>query len=190
MTSSRFSTFLLAAAFIAAGSAAEARHRSTTSEAGSTPASSKADASTGKPVQVGSFGDWKSFVAKGKSKTCYVLATPSERKPTGKKETAYVFIADRPAEKVHNEVSIMMGFPIKENGTAQAKVGATTFDLVAKGSNAWIKDPADESKFVDSLKHAGKLLVKVAAVKGPVTSDTYALGGLKQALDLVGKSCR
>ncbi len=144
----------------------------------------------GKPKQVGTFGDWGAYLAEGKSKTCYALAMPKERKPEGKKDAAYVFIADRPAEKVRNEVSIMMGFPIKESGAAQAKVGTASFDLVAKGSNAWIKNPADEAKFVDALKHTGKLTVTAPSVKGKATTDTYSLAGIKQALDRVTKDCK
>ena len=152
--------------------------------------SAKTDAAPGKPVEVGTFGDWGAYLAKGKSKTCYALAKPKERKPDGKTDAAYVFIADRPAEKVHNEVSIMMGFPIKESGAAQAKIGSASFDLVAKGSNAWIKNTDDEAKFVEALKHSGKLIVKAPSMKGPVTTDSYSLAGLKQALDRVTKDCK
>ena len=153
-------------------------------------ASTKTDTAPGKPVEVGTFGDWGAYLAKGKSKTCYALAKPKDRKPDGKKDAAYVFIADRPGEKVHNEVSIMMGFPIKESGAAQAKIGTESFDLVAKGSNAWIKNPAEEAKFVEALKHSGKLIVKAPPMKGPVTTDSYSLAGLKQALDRVSKDCK
>jgi hypothetical protein len=180
---------LLAVALAVAATPALARHKPTAA-ADSNPDAADKTGQAGKPVQVGTFSDWGAYLAKGKNKTCYALAMPKERKPEGKKESAYVFIADRPAEKVHNEVSIMMGFPIKETGTAQAKVGAVGFDLVAKGSNAWIKNPADESKFVDALKHAPKLVVRASSTKGATTVDTYSLAGLKQALDRADKDCR
>ena len=158
----------------------------------------------GKPVEVGTFGDWGAYLAKGKARTCYALAKPQERKsegrkeggkaeggkPEGRKDAAYVFIADRPNEKVHNEVSIMMGFPIKESGSAQALVGKASFDLVAKGSNAWIKNPDEEAKFVEALQHSAKLIVKAPPVRGPLTVDSYSLAGLKQALVQVGKDCK
>ena len=170
---------------------AEARRRAPAPDKDDVALEKAPEASTpGKPVQVGTFGDWGAYLAKGKSKTCYALAMPKDRKPEGKKEAAYVFIADRPAEKVHNEVSIMMGFPIKESGTAQAKVGTASFDLVAKGSNAWIKNPADEAKFVDALKHTGKLTVTAPSMKGKPTTDTYSLAGIKQALEKVSKDCK
>ncbi len=154
----------------------------------------------GKPREVGTFGDWGAYLASGKARTCYALAKPQERKaegrkaegqkPEGRKDAAYVFIADRPNEKVHNEVSIMMGFPIKESGTAQALVGKSSFDLVAKGSNAWIKNPDEEAKFVEALQHSARLIVKAPSLKGPVTVDSYSLAGLKQALAQVGKDCK
>ncbi len=144
----------------------------------------------GKPVQVATFGDWGAYLAKGKAKTCYALASPQDRKPEAKHDAAYVFIADRPGEKVHNEVSIIMGFPMKENAGAQAKIGAASFDLVAKGANAWIKNPAEEAKFVEALQHGGKLVVKAPPVKGPATTDTYSLTGLKPALERVSRDCK
>ena len=66
----------------------------------------------GKPSQVASYGDWGVFVAQGdKTKTCYALATPKERAPSGlKRDPAYVFISSRPGENVREEVSIIMGF--------------------------------------------------------------------------------
>ena len=151
--------------------------------------SAKGDAAN-KPVQVATFGEWGAYLAKGKTKTCYALASPKERKPDAKHDTAFVFIADRPAEKVHNEVSIIMGFPIKESGQTQAKVGKVSFDLVAKGANAWIKNPEDEAKFVEALQHGGTLIIKAAAVKGPATTDSYPLDGLKPALARVTKDCK
>lgn len=184
------------AAMVALSSPADARRRepagredkAATKE--SAAAKSGETGAPGKPVLVETYGDWGAYLAKGKGKTCYALATPKERKPDGKKESAYVFIADRPAEKVHNEVSIMMGFPIKESGAAQAKVGSSSFDLVAKGSNAWIKNPGDEAKFVEALKHTGRMSVSAPSTKGKTTTDTYSLAGIRQALDRVTKDCR
>ena len=165
---------------------AEARRKA----ADAAPPAEAAKPDPAKPVAVGTFGDWGAYLAKGKTKTCYALAKPKDRQPDGKKDAAFVFIADRPGEKVHNEVSIMMGFPIKESGAAQAKVGAASFDLVAKGSNAWLKNPTDEAKFVEALQHSAKLTIKVPPMKGPATTDSYSLAGLKQALDRVGKDCK
>lgn len=142
-------------------------------------------------MQVGSYGDWGAFLAEGaKDKTCYALATPKERAPAAlKRDPAYVFISNRPAEKVRNEVSIIMGFAVKDGADARADIGGANFNLVAKGANAWIKNPAEEAQFVEALKKGSKLIVKAPSVKGNVTTDTYSLSGISQALDKVQKDC-
>lgn len=145
----------------------------------------------GKPEQVGTYGEWGAFVAQaGKDKTCYALARPKDRAPGGlNRDPAYVFISTRPAEKVREEVSIIMGFPLKEDGGSKAEIGGTSFDLVAKGTNAWIKNQAEEAKFVEALKKGSKLVVRAPSARGRVTTDTYALSGVGQALEKAQKEC-
>jgi len=145
----------------------------------------------GKPSLLANYGDWGAFLAvSGKDKTCYALASPKERQPSSlKRDQAYVFISSRPAENVRNEISIIMGFAMKDGGEARAEVGSTTFDLIAKGPNAWVKNPAEEGRFIDALKKGGKLVVKASSIKGNATTDTYPLSGFSQALDRVQKEC-
>ena len=148
----------------------------------------KEEKAGGKLVEV--YGDWTASVAQGKTKTCYALAQPKKRAPEGEHDKAYIFIADRPAEKVQNEISITMGFPIKEGSAAKAKVGKTDFDLVAVSNAFFMKETGDEGKFVEVLKHGGALVVKAPPAKGPPVVDTYSLNGFKQALDRAQKDCR
>ncbi len=149
------------------------------------------DAKSGKPVQVGSFSDWGAFLAEGaKDKTCYALATPKDREPAKlKRDPAYIFISNRPAEKVRNEVSVIMGFAMKDGGEAHADIEGDHFDLVAKGANAWIKNPAEEARFIEAMKKGSKLIVKAPSIKGNVTTDTYSLAGISEALEKVQKDC-
>ncbi len=146
----------------------------------------------GKPEQVGTFGDWGAFVSQGaKDKTCYALARPKERSPAGlNRDPAYVFISTRPGEKVREEVSIIMGFPMKDDGKSKAEVGAASFELVVKGANAWIKNPAEEARLVEALKKGSKLVVRAPSARGRVTTDTYSLAGIAPALEKVQKECQ
>ncbi len=149
------------------------------------------DAKPGAPKQVANFGDWGAFVAQGKSRTCYALAKPSARAPaTLKRDDAYIFISNRPAENVRNEVSVIMGFPMKDNSEPKAEIGGTTFDLVAKGSNAWVKNPAEEGQFIEAMRRGSRLTVKATSVKGNTSTDTYSLSGLSDALARVQKECQ
>src|SRR5947209_5104397 len=111
----------------------------------------------GKPVLLDTFHDWGAYMARGKEKTCYALASPKERAPsTLKRDPAYVFISSRPSENVRNEVSIIMGFPMKDNSEAKAEIGSASYDLIAKGTNAWVKNPAQETQFIDAMKRGAK----------------------------------
>lgn len=146
----------------------------------------------GKPALVFSSGDWNVYVTQGeKKKTCYALAQPKERLPAAlKRDPAFIFISTRLGENVKNEVSIIMGFSVKDGATTQAEIGDEAYDLLGKGTNAWVKNPAEEPKFVASLRKGSKLAVKMPSAKGNVTTDTYSLNGLGQALDRVGKECQ
>ena len=155
----------------------------------------KADAKpalSSKPQLVGTYGDWGAYEAQGaKSKICYALAQPKERTPSSlKREQGYIFISTRPGEHVRNEVSVIMGLPLKEgSGDAKAEVGTTGFDLVTKGQNAWMKDSAQEGQLVGAMKKHGRLVVKAPSSKGAVATDSYSLNGLGPALDRVAKDC-
>jgi len=147
----------------------------------------------GKPNLVATFGAWGAYVAPGKDKTCYVLAQPQTRSPaTLKRDPAYVFISTRPAEHVRNEVSIVEGFDVKEDSAepANARIGTTTFPLVAKGADLWIKDDTQQGQMIVAMKKSGQMVIKAMSLKGNVTTDTYSLDGLTQALDHVLRACR
>ena len=151
-------------------------------------------ASNGKPTLVATFGDWGTYVSQAsKSKICYALAQPKARTPASlPKDSAYIFVSTRPGEGVRNEVSIIMGTPLKEGGAGgKADVGSTGFDLVAKGANAFIKNAAEEGQFVDALKKRGaRLTIKYPALRGSLIADTYSMAGFAQALDRVAKECK
>ncbi len=153
---------------------------------------SEAEEQKAKPVQVATYGDWGAFLAAaGKDKTCYALAQPKDREPAKlKRDPAYIFISSRPSENIRNEISIIMGFPMKDGGDAQAEVGTASFELISKGTNAWVKNPAKESELIEAMKKGAKLVIKAASVNGNVTTDSYSLSGLSQALERASKECR
>lgn len=182
-------TLVLAAVLVCTSPAsARRRHKEPAKAEQPAPTDTK---NSGKPSQLASYGDWGVFLAQGdKSKTCYALASPKDRTPSGlKRDPAFVFISNRPGEKVRGEVSITMGFSVKDGAVAHADIGGTGFDLVAKGANAWIKNQAQEPQFVDALKKGSKLIVKAPSSKGRLTIDSYSLAGLAQALDRIEKEC-
>ena len=170
------------------------------------PAEHPGAAPAGKPLLVATYGDWGAYAAKtGPSKTCYALAQPKDRTPSNlKRDPAFIFIADRPAENVRNEVSIIMGFDVKGSDAAtgaagnaaaavpeaSVAVGSSKFVLIAKGGNLWLKNAAEEGPMIAAMRKNSKLIVQAASLKGNVTTDDYSLLGLGQALDRAQKECQ
>jgi len=158
------------------------------------PAPAAAASGSAEPTLIGQFGTWGAYVAtpNGK-KVCFALAKPSSSKtnPPGRpRDPAYAFISTRPAEKVVNEVSIMIGYQLKPGSESALEVGGARYAMYTQGDGLWIKNAAEEERMVDALRKAADVTVKGVSAKGTETTDTFALKGLAQALDRLAQDCR
>ena len=144
-----------------------------------------------KPALVGQSGDWGAFATpQSKARTCYALSQPKTRVPANlTRDPAYVFVSHRPAEKVRNEIAIIMGFDVKPDSKPVAEVGEEEFALVAKGAHLWLRNAADESKFIAAMRKGSRLIIKAHSMRNNLTTDTYSLSGVSQALDRAAKEC-
>lgn len=152
-----------------------------------------ADKGSDKPEQLGSYGEWGAYAAQsGRNRTCYALGQPKERTPKAKLKdaSAYIFISTRPAENIHNEVAINLGYPTKDGSAAIADIDGDSYELITKGTNAWVKDQSREREFVGAMRGGAKLIVKAASSKGTSTTDSYSLKGLSDALARAVQECK
>ena len=81
-------------------------------------------------VLLGQFGDWGAYRATpdGK-KVCFALSKPTSAttEPAGRnRDPGYAFVSTRPAEKVKNEVSVIVGYPQKPGHDASATIDRRT----------------------------------------------------------------
>jgi hypothetical protein len=147
-----------------------------------------------KPTLLGQYGDWGAYPASpGGKKLCFAIAKPStsETIPSGRpRNPSYMFISSRPADKVSNEVSIVIGYPFKPSTDATLAVGPTLFDLYTQQDGAWIKNAADEAHLVEAMRAGQNAVVKGVSVKGTHSTDIFSLKGLAQALDRTGQDCK
>ena len=150
---------------------------------------------------------------------CYTLAQPKSREPASlNRDPGYAFISDRPAEGVRNEVSFIMGFDVAGGADATeakldpkpgekpatksdaksktpagpapvALVDETSFEMLPKGGNLWVKNAAKEGALITEMRKGAKLVIKAASLRGHQSIDTYSLTGFAQALDRVQKEC-
>lgn len=136
------------------------------------------------------FGDWGAYASQqGRSKICYALAKPKEQQPKDKRSPAYLFVSFRPSENVRNEVAVVMGLSTRDGGEAEAVIGKSTYALVTKDQNAWIKNPAEENQVVATMSKGQTLVVKAASKAGTRVTDSYSLNGFGPALDRARKEC-
>jgi Invasion associated locus B (IalB) protein len=146
------------------------------------------------PTLIGQFGTWGAYAAtpNGK-KVCFALAKPSSSKtnpPNRPRDPAYAFVSTRPAEKVTNEVSVMIGYTLKPGSESTLEVGGASYSMYTQGDGLWIKNAAEEERMVEAMRKAADATVKGVSAKGTETIDTFSLKGLSQALDRIAQDCR
>jgi Invasion associated locus B (IalB) protein len=151
-------------------------------------------AGSAEPTLIGQFGTWGAYTAtpNGK-KVCFALAKPASSKtnpPNRPRDPAYAFVSTRPAEKVTNEVSVMIGYTLKPGSESTLEVGGASFAMYTQGDGLWIKNAAEEDRMVDAMRKAADATVKGVSAKGTETIDTFSLKGLAQALDKLAQDCR
>lgn len=146
------------------------------------------------PTLIGQFGTWGAYsAAPNGKKVCFALAKPSSSKtnpPNRPRDPAYAFVSTRPAEKVNNEVSVMIGYALKPGSESSVEVGGAAFAMYTQGDGLWIKNAAEEERMVEAMRKSADLVVKGVSAKGTETTDTFSLKGLAQALDRISQDCR
>jgi invasion protein IalB len=153
-----------------------------------------APAGGAEPTLLGQYGSWGAYAASPNGKkVCFALAKPSSSKtnpPNRPRDPAYAFVSTRPAEKVTNEVSIMIGYPLKPGSEATLDVGGASYEMYTQGDGIWIKNAAEEDKMVDAMRKSADATVKGVSGKGTQTTDVFSLKGLSQALDKIAHDCK
>jgi len=151
-------------------------------------------AGSAEPTMLGQYGTWGAYAAtpNGK-KVCFALAKPSSSKsnpPNRPRDPAYAFVSTRPAEKVSNEVSVMIGYTLKPGSESTLEVGGASYAMYTQGDGLWIKNAAEEERMVEAMRKSADVVVKGVSAKGTETTDVFSLKGLSQALDRVAQDCK
>jgi hypothetical protein len=146
------------------------------------------------PTLIGQFGMWGAYSATPNGKrVCFALAKPASSKtnpPNRPRDPAYAFISTRPAEKVINEVSVMIGYALKPGSESTLEVGGASFAMYTQGDGLWIKNAAEEEQMVQAMRRSADAVIKGTSAKGTETTDTFSLKGLAQALDKIAQDCK
>jgi hypothetical protein len=165
----------------------------TTARPAPAPAGTVATGSA-EPTLIGQYGTWGAYTATPNGrKVCFALAKPSSSKtnpPNRPRDPAYAFVSSRPAEKVVNEVSIMIGYALKPGSESSLEVGGSAYAMYTQGDGLWIKNAAEEEQMVSAMRKSAEVTVKGVSAKGTETTDVFSLKGLSQALDRLAQDCK
>jgi invasion protein IalB len=133
----------------------------------------------GKPALVASYGDWSVFrSSSGKSRICYTLAQPKTRDPEDvKRDPAYAFISERPAEGVRNEVSFIMGFEVGGAAGASDAKDKKHADSKEKKDKAEAKSKKDKAASVAPTATIGEADFELL----PKGSDLWVKNAAKES---------
>jgi len=144
------------------------------------------------PSRINVFKDWAAYsYADSRGKVCYAAAQPKDTLPKNvKRDPIFFMISTRPAEKVRDEVSIIIGYPFKPESKVSVAIGDKSFSLFTKQDGAWVENVSDEAVLVDTLRAGANVVVKGTSARGTNTTDTYSLAGITAALDAAAKACQ
>jgi invasion protein IalB len=152
---------------------------------------------TAQATLLGQYGDWGAYTATpGGQKVCFALAKPTSSvdNPPNRRTAAnpvYMFISTRPAEKVSNEVSVLVtGYVFKPNSEASVAVAGANFAMYTQNDGAWVKNAAEESKLIETMRKAADVVIKATTSRGTQTTDTFSLKGITQAVDRAAQECK
>jgi len=143
------------------------------------------------PTLLGQYDNWGAYwAAPDGRKICFAAARPGGSQSNRARHPTYLFITSRPHEKVKDEVSAILSFPLKTSLDATATIGGKHFAMAAKADGVWVKNTADETKLIEAMRKGGELVLKGTTDRGLQSTDAFSLKGLPQALDRIARECK
>jgi invasion protein IalB len=142
-------------------------------------------------VLVKTYRDWSLFSHdQQNTKICFAATQPKDSSPAGaSREGVFFYVSAWPKDGVKSEISVRLGYQVKEGSTVKVSVGSSSFDLFAKDDKAFVADATEELKLIDAMKRGSSMKVDATSDAGSETSDTYSLFGISAALRGLSNTC-
>ena len=141
---------------------------------------------------VKTYRDWSVFShEQSGKKICFAATQPKDTTPAGaNRDGVFFYVSAWPKDGIKSEVSIRLGYQIKQGSTVKVSVGSNSFDLFAKDDKAFVADATQELKLIDAMKAGSSMKVEATPDTGSATSDTYSLIGVTAALKGLAVTCK
>ena len=133
---------------------------------------------------LGVYDGWAAF-KDAKPLRCYAIAKAQGTPPA----PAYATISNWPERKVRGALHFVLSRAVADKSSVRLVAGNERFTLIAKGRNAWAKDPRDDAAIIAALRSAARMSVSASGAKGGTFTDRYSLGGVATAMDAATVAC-
>lgn len=122
---------------------------------------------------------------------CFTASQPTDSTPRNvRRGPIYFYISSWVKDGVKSEISVDVGYPLRDKVPVTVKVGGDAFTLFTRGERAFVADPTAELKLVEAMRKGSTMTVEGTSTRGTRTSDTYSLIGVSAAIDKVVNGCK
>lgn len=137
---------------------------------------------------LGDFRDWAAYSASdGSGQVCFALSKPTDVSPAVDGYTqAYLYLTQRPAEGISNEINLVAGFNFAPDQPATLTIGSTSFDLFTQKDAAWLLDAAQADNLAGAMRAGSMLTIEGTTEKGILVTQTFSLSGATAASRAIG----
>ena len=137
---------------------------------------------------LGDFRDWAAYsAADGAGQVCFAMSKPTDVSPPVDGYTqAYLYLTQRPAQGISNEINLVAGFNFAPDQPATLTVGSTSFDLFTQKDAAWLLDASQNDNLAGALRAGSTVTIEGTTEKGILVTETFSLSGATAASRAIG----
>ena len=106
----------------------------------------------------------------------------------GREQARAAFTFDRNPGRRRGELHLRLSRPALPGSTVLVQTAGATFQLTARGADAWTTGPAQEAALIAAVRAAGDLRARFRGADGGHT-DRYLLSGAPTAIDAAAAAC-
>ena len=122
---------------------------------------------------------------------CYMVSEPTKSEGKYKRRgDIFLIIANRPADKTFNVMSLTAGYTYKKGSSASIQVDKNTpMDLFTNDDTAWTNTAKTDAVITKQMRTGNTAVIKGRSSLGTLTTDTFSLKGFTKANDAIAKAC-
>jgi len=133
---------------------------------------------------LGVYENWAAFRDAGVPR-CYAIAAARG----GDEPSGFASVGTWPDKSVRGQFHIRLSRAAKDDSSARLTIGKTSFELPARGRNAWASDKGMDAQIIAAIRSANRMTIRATAANGRRFTDRYSLDGAATAMDAAVVGC-